>query len=149
MLCAFIGGALGLEVIAKPKHCGVEQLVARRFHNPKVTGSSPVSATNFYKTQKKGKMEFKQYIIMAVGGIVTTAFKLLRGQDYTTKNIAMKILIGLIISVMIIPAVMEYFNLSVKIGLALTCFSTMCSEALIDIVEKKLPKKLEDKIDSL
>ena len=27
-------------------HCGVEQLVARWAHNPKVTGSSPVPATN-------------------------------------------------------------------------------------------------------
>ena len=26
-------------------YCGVEQLVARRAHNPKVTGSSPVPAT--------------------------------------------------------------------------------------------------------
>ena len=31
-------------------HRGVEQLVARRAHNPKVTGSSPVSATtNLYR----------------------------------------------------------------------------------------------------
>ena len=29
---------------------GVEQLVARRAHNPKVTGSSPVPATNLIKT---------------------------------------------------------------------------------------------------
>ena len=28
--------------------CGVEQRSARRAHNPKVTGSSPVSATNFF-----------------------------------------------------------------------------------------------------
>jgi hypothetical protein len=27
-------------------HCGVEQLGARRAHNPKVTGSSPVPATS-------------------------------------------------------------------------------------------------------
>ena len=27
-------------------HCGVEQLVARWAHNPKVAGSSPVPATN-------------------------------------------------------------------------------------------------------
>ena len=27
------------------KHCGVEQLVARRAHNPKVAGSSPAPAT--------------------------------------------------------------------------------------------------------
>ena len=32
----------------KPKgYRGVEQSVARRAHNPKVTGSSPVPATNF------------------------------------------------------------------------------------------------------
>ena len=31
-------------------HCGVEQLVARRAHNPKVTGSSPVPATRSLKT---------------------------------------------------------------------------------------------------
>jgi hypothetical protein len=32
--------------ITKPKiQCGVEQLVARRAHNPKVIGSSPVPAT--------------------------------------------------------------------------------------------------------
>ena len=30
----------------KIKHRGVEQLVARRAHNPKVVGSSPASATN-------------------------------------------------------------------------------------------------------
>ncbi len=29
----------------KLKHRGVEQLVARRAHNPKVVGSSPASAT--------------------------------------------------------------------------------------------------------
>ncbi len=33
----------GLKVI----HRGVEQMEARRAHNPKVTGSNPVSATNF------------------------------------------------------------------------------------------------------
>ena len=30
------------------KHRGVEQLVARRAHNPKVVGSNPASATNFW-----------------------------------------------------------------------------------------------------
>jgi hypothetical protein len=38
-------GSSLLEVQFK-KYCGVEQLVARWAHNPKVIGSSPVPATN-------------------------------------------------------------------------------------------------------
>ena len=34
-------------------HRGVEQLVARRAHNPKVTGSSPVPATKTEQKQQK------------------------------------------------------------------------------------------------
>jgi hypothetical protein len=36
---------LEIIVIIKILHRGVEQLVARRAHNPKVAGSSPVPAT--------------------------------------------------------------------------------------------------------
>ena len=32
-------------LLQSKSHCGVEQLVARWAHNPKVTGSSPVPAT--------------------------------------------------------------------------------------------------------
>ena len=34
-----------LVFIDTHKHCGLEQLVARRAHNPKVAGSSPAPAT--------------------------------------------------------------------------------------------------------
>ena len=37
--------SLFLRHINRIKHRGVEQLVARRAHNPKVAGSSPVPAT--------------------------------------------------------------------------------------------------------
>ncbi len=42
--------------ICNPKkiQCGVEQLVARRAHNPKATGSSPVPATFDKKSPAKG-----------------------------------------------------------------------------------------------
>ena len=36
------------------KHRGVEQLVARRAHNPKVAGSSPVPTTSKAASQKGG-----------------------------------------------------------------------------------------------
>ncbi len=38
-------GALVCIIVMQTKYRGVEQLVARRAHNPKVVGSSPASAT--------------------------------------------------------------------------------------------------------
>ena len=42
-----IKNRIGLNIIGEylPSHRGVEQLVARRAHNPKVVGSSPAPAT--------------------------------------------------------------------------------------------------------
>ena len=34
-----------LKILTLWSHCGVEQLVARRAHNPKAVGSSPAPAT--------------------------------------------------------------------------------------------------------
>ena len=60
------------------KHRGVEQLVARRAHNPKVTGSSPVPATR--KTKRllqRGVLFYKREQIRGVesarGGVARRA----------------------------------------------------------------------------
>ena len=44
-------------------HCGVEQLGARRAHNPKVTGSSPVPATKKKSAVTKVTALFLFYLI--------------------------------------------------------------------------------------
>ena len=41
-------------------HCGVEQLGARRAHNPKVTGSSPVPATWKSQSEMTGFLHFQK-----------------------------------------------------------------------------------------
>ena len=40
-----------MRIFAKPKHRGVEQLVARRAHNPEAGGSSPSPATKAGKSK--------------------------------------------------------------------------------------------------
>ena len=40
------GTNISIRVTTHHIHCGVEQLVARRAHNPKAAGSSPAPATN-------------------------------------------------------------------------------------------------------
>ena len=42
----------------QPKHRGVEQLEARRAHNPEVVGSSPASATRKRETTQSGGLFF-------------------------------------------------------------------------------------------
>jgi hypothetical protein len=94
-------------------------------------------------------MDFKNYLFLAVAAIFTTAFKLLRGDDHSSKNIALKLMIALIIAIFFVPAIMEWFDLSVRIGLGLTALLTMISEQVVDIIEKNIPQKLKDKIDNV
>ena len=54
----FIDGT-GNSSLITHKHCGVEQLVARRAHNPKVAGSSPAPAT---KAERHKQIRMMTYI---------------------------------------------------------------------------------------
>ena len=62
------------------KYRGVEQSVARRAHNPKVTGSSPVPATNADVAQSaerilgKDKVTGSIPVISSIGGIAQKRF---------------------------------------------------------------------------
>lgn len=94
-------------------------------------------------------MDFKNYLFLALAGIFTTGFKLLKGNDRSARNIALKVMIALIIALFFIPAIMEWFDISIRIGLGITALFTMISEQVVDIIEKKIPQKLNDKIDNL
>ena len=48
-------------------HCGVEQLVARWAHNPKVTGSSPVPATN--ENPSFGRVFYLMLFVQLIDGL--------------------------------------------------------------------------------
>ena len=49
-----------------PKYRGVEQLVARRAHNPEVVGSSPASAT----IKSPEIVRFQDFFLLFMGRIV-------------------------------------------------------------------------------
>jgi len=94
-------------------------------------------------------MEFKNYLFLTIAAIFTTAFKILRGVNMSAKIIASKVIFSIIIAVFFIPAIMEWFKLSLQVGLGLAALLTMISEQIVDIIEKTIPKKLNDKIDKL
>jgi uncharacterized membrane protein YagU involved in acid resistance len=94
-------------------------------------------------------MEFKNYLFLTIAAIFTTAFKILRGVNMSAKIIASKVIFSIIISVFFVPAIMDWFGLSLQVGLGLAALLTMISEQVVDIIEKTIPKKLNDKIDKL
>jgi hypothetical protein len=61
------------------------------------------------------------------------------------KNIAKETVLSVIISVIIIPAAMEYWNLSLKLGIGLTGIVNL----FVKVIMVKLEKKVEEKIENL
>ena len=56
-----------MRIFAKPKHRGVEQLVARRAHNPEAGGSSPSPATKNDNWLFYSRLFF---LLLAIRGII-------------------------------------------------------------------------------
>ena len=92
-------------------------------------------------------MKIEQYLILAGAGILVTVYKMLSAEmdKIIPAEILKKSLLALIVSVLIVPAVMEYFKLSITIGIALASVMNL----FIELLMKKFAKKLEEKIDEL
>jgi hypothetical protein len=61
------------------------------------------------------------------------------------KEIARETILSLIISVLVVPAAMEYWQLSLTIGIGLASLINM----FVKVILKKLEKKVIDKIENL
>lgn len=92
-------------------------------------------------------MKIEEYLILSGAGILVVAYKILSTEmeKIVPKTIAQKTILSLIISLLIVPAVLEYFKLSFTIGVALTSIINM----FVEVIMKKLENKIATKIDEL
>lgn len=92
-------------------------------------------------------MKIEEYLILAGAGGLVTAYKLLSNkmEKIVPKEIAKKSILSIIISVLIVPAIMEYYKFSLTIGIAIVGFINL----FVEIILKKLESKIENKIDQL
>ncbi len=74
-------GKENLLLTLKDKHRGVEQLVARRAHNPKVAGSSPVPTTSKSRIRKSAAFLFCVIALLSLAALPALAEPLLCGLD--------------------------------------------------------------------
>jgi hypothetical protein len=92
-------------------------------------------------------MRIQDYLILAGAGTLVTLYKILSTQmeKIIPFEIAKKAVLGLIIAVLIVPAIMEYYQLTLTIGIALTSVINL----FVEVIMKRLEKKIETKIDNI
>lgn len=86
-------------------------------------------------------MNYKEYLLLAVFGLLSTFWKVLSYQDIDARKIGAKVILSIVLSVGIVPAIMEYYQLSITIGIGLSVFVTMFSESLIELIQKKIAER--------
>lgn len=92
-------------------------------------------------------MKIEEYLTLAGAGTLVTLYKILSNQmeKIIPFEIAKKTVLGLIIAVLIVPAIMEYYQLTLTIGIALTSVINL----FVEVIMKRLEKKIETKIDNI
>ena len=93
------------------------------------------------------EMKIEQYLILAGAGILVTAYKIMskKMEEIVPIEIAKKTILSLVISILIVPAIVEYFKLSFTVGIAIVAIINL----FVEVILKKLETKIEDKIDTL
>jgi hypothetical protein len=92
-------------------------------------------------------MRTSDYIFLAISGIAVTIYRLVNDkmEKIIPKEVAKETILSLIISVLVIPAAMEYWQLSLIIGIGLSSLINM----FVKVILSKLEKKVIDKIENL
>jgi hypothetical protein len=97
--------------------------------------------------------DFKNYLILAGAGIVVTLYKIFKSLSDGTKlrmvTILSKVLLALIISLLVVPRIMEWFDWDINGGLMINALLNLFSEGIMVLVEKELLKKIKDKIEKI
>jgi uncharacterized membrane protein len=94
-------------------------------------------------------MEFKDYLYYAGAGFLAVIYRVSKETGKSARYFLSLVFLALFMSVVIAPAISEYYNLTVRMTSALSGFLVLFGTTILDVIEKRLPSKLNEKIDSL
>jgi hypothetical protein len=94
-------------------------------------------------------MDFKDYLYYAGAGLLALIYKILKETGKSARYFLSLSVLALFMSMVIAPAISEYYELSVRMTSGLSGCLVLFGTTVLDVVEKRLPSKLNDKIDSL
>lgn len=92
--------------------------------------------------QKKDYMNFGDFIILGSAGLLATVYKVAKSVNkLDARAIIAETILSLIISIFIMPAIMEEYKITITLAGALVAIMTIFSNLIIKLVEKKIIKK--------
>lgn len=94
-------------------------------------------------------MQFENYLYYVIAGFIALIYRVSKETGKSARYYLSLIILAIFMSVVIAPAISEYLRLSVRITSGLSGFLVLFGNIIVDVVEKRLPIKLNEKIDSI
>lgn len=94
-------------------------------------------------------MEFKDQLYLAGAALIALLIRIVKEQGKSARYYVYLILVAILMSMFIAPAIAEEFKLSIKMTSLLSGFLVLFGNTIVDVIDKKLPNKLNEKIDKL
>jgi hypothetical protein len=99
--------------------------------------------------KKIKKMDFKQILLMTIPVLLITLWKFLNNSINTAKELAAHAVISLVFAIYFVPVIVNYYNLAQDVAYVLVAIFTIIAGKLVTIIEKRIPEKINEKIDKL
>jgi len=94
-------------------------------------------------------MEFKNYLFYAGAALIALFARIYRETGKSAKYFVSLAALALFISMVVAPAISEWLVLSVKMTSFVSGMLVLFGNTIVDVIDRKLPKKLDEKIDKL
>jgi hypothetical protein len=94
-------------------------------------------------------MDFKNNLIIAFPALLALLYRLVKDTGKSARYFLSLIILAIFMSLIIVPAISEYYSLSLRMTSGLSGILVLFAPTIIDIIEKRLPQKLNEKIDKL
>ena len=91
-------------------------------------------------------MDFKNYLLLAIGAIMGAILGWLIGDEKEAKKLAAKGVAALMIATLIIPAFIKLVELPIEIWVAISGISSVIGVEIIILLAKKLITYIDNKI---
>jgi hypothetical protein len=90
-------------------------------------------------------MNFEYFIFLAFTGLLSTGYKVAKSVNkLDARAIIAETILSLIISLAIVPAIMEEYKITITKAVAMVAIMTIFSNLIIKLVEKKITKKTQE-----
>jgi hypothetical protein len=94
-------------------------------------------------------MEFKNDFYYVGSALLVLLYRILKETGKSARYFLSLSVLALFMSMVIAPAISEYYELSVRMTSGLSGCLVLFGTTILDVIEKRLPSKLNDKIDKL